>query len=138
MTPRPTPRATVEPLTLHADPRGILLEPLGADALPAQRNSHLVVTAPGAVRGNHRHELGTETIVVLGPGLVRLREGDATRDVEVPAGEGYRFVIPPGVAHAFQNTGAAPMVLVSFSTRAFDPAAADVVREVLIPPPPGA
>jgi mannose-6-phosphate isomerase-like protein (cupin superfamily) len=73
--------------------------------------------------------------VVLGPALVRLRDGADTRDVTVPDGAAMRFVIPPGVAHAFQGSGPGPMLVVSFSTEPHDPAASDVVREVLIPPP---
>ena len=126
-------RATVERVPLRADPRGLVLEPLGPSELPAQRNAHLVLTAPGGIRGNHRHERGTEVALVLGPALVRLREGDATRDVTVPAGAAYRFVLPPGVAHAFQATGDAPMVLIAFNTEPHDPASPDVVREILIP-----
>lgn len=127
-------RARVEPVTIHADPRGLVLEPAGPAELPAQRNAHLVTTMPGAVRGNHYHDRGTEIAVVVGPGRVRLRESGVLRDVEVPAGEAWRFTIPPRVSHAFQNTGSAPMLLVAFNTEAYDPAHPDVVRDVLIAP----
>ena len=126
------PRATVEPVRHHADPRGVVLEPIGPDDLPHQRNVHLATTAPGAVRGNHYHERGTEILVVIGPALARLREEGRVRDVEVPAGEAYRFVMPPRVSHAFRNTGSSPMVLVAFNTVEHDPAAPDLVRDVLI------
>jgi hypothetical protein len=33
-----------------------------------------------------------------------------------------------------KNTGAAPMVIISFNTEVHDPGRPDVVREVLIPP----
>src|SRR5829696_2715426 len=110
MTDTSDARATAERVPLRSDPRGLVLEPLGAAGLPAQRNVHLVVTEPGAVRGNHFHEHGTEVLVVLGPGLVRLREGGAVRDVRVPAGEAWRFLIPPRVGHALANTGPAPQI----------------------------
>lgn len=129
-----TKTATVEPVHYHADPRGLVLEPIGAEHIRHQRNAHLVLTEPGAVRGNHYHEHGTELAVVLGPALVRVREAGTVRDVEIPEGRAYRFTFPPGVSHAFQATGESPMVLVAFNTEPHDPAAPDVVRDVLIAP----
>ena len=123
---------TVEPLTVHGDARGSVFEPLGADALRGQRNVHVVVTEPGAVRGNHLHRRGTETLVIQGPALFRCREEGEVVDTEVPAGAVFRFTIPPGVAHALKNTGTAPNVAVSFVTEPHDPAAPDVVPVVLL------
>jgi quercetin dioxygenase-like cupin family protein len=40
--------------------------------------------------------------------------------------------IPPGVVHAFRNTGDAAMLLVSFSTNLHDPSGADTVREQIL------
>ena len=128
-------RARVEPVAIHADARGIVLEPARPADFPAQRNAHLVTTMPGAVRGNHYHERGTEIAVVVGPARVRLREEGVVRDVDVPPGEAWRFTLPPRVSHAFQNTGDAPMLLVAFNTEAHDPVRPDVVRDVLIAPP---
>jgi UDP-2-acetamido-2,6-beta-L-arabino-hexul-4-ose reductase len=125
-------RVTVEPLTVHGDARGSVFEPLGADALRGQRNVHVVVTEPGAVRGNHLHRCGTETLVIQGPALFRCREEGEVVDTEVPAGAVFRFTIPPGVAHALKNTGTAPTVAVSFVTEPHDPAAPDVVPVVLL------
>jgi hypothetical protein len=36
------------------------------------------------------------------------------------------------VVHAFRNTGAAAMVLVSFSTNLHDPSGADTLRELIL------
>jgi quercetin dioxygenase-like cupin family protein len=69
---------------------------------------------------------------VVGPCLVRLREAGALRDVEVPAGEVWRFTIPPGVAHAYRNTGSGPMMLISFSTQVHDPLATDTIRDPIL------
>ncbi len=126
-------RVSIEPLELHRDARGVVLEPLGPDAIPAQRNVHLVLTEPGCIRGNHYHPLGTEVAVVLGPALVRLREEGEVRDLHIAEGQACRLTIPPGVAHAFQNTGTRPTVLVAFNTVALDRSNPDVVRDVLIP-----
>lgn len=127
---RPMNRVTVEHLAVHGDARGSVFEPLGPDALPGQRNVHVVVTEPGAVRGNHLHPRGTETMVLQGPALFRCREDGRTVDTEIPPGAVYRFTIPPGVAHALKNTGDAASVAVSFVTVAHDPA--NVARDVLL------
>jgi UDP-2-acetamido-2,6-beta-L-arabino-hexul-4-ose reductase len=125
--------ATIEVLSFPADARGWVCEPIGLDELRAQKNVHVALTQPGAIRGNHYHQQSTEIIVVFGPALVRLREDQAPRDVRIPEGAAYRFTLPPGVAHAFQNTGAAPMLLCAFNTHVHDPANPDTVREILIP-----
>jgi quercetin dioxygenase-like cupin family protein len=69
---------------------------------------------------------------VVGPCLIRLKEGGSMRDLEVPAGEIWRLTIPPGVVHAFRNTGDSVMVLVSFSTNLHDPAGTDTLREQIL------
>jgi UDP-2-acetamido-2,6-beta-L-arabino-hexul-4-ose reductase len=123
---------TVEPITFPTDARGLVLEPVGPDDIPRQKNVHLVLTEPGCVRGNHYHERGTEIAVVLGPALVRTREDGEVRDLHIPEGRAYRLTIPPGVPHAFQNTGTGLMVVVAFNTVVHEPERPDVVREVLI------
>jgi len=127
-----TPRARIEPVKTHRDARGSLFEPLTDLELAAQRNVHVVLTRPNEVRGNHVHRTATETTSVVGPCLVRLKEGNGLRDIEVPAGETWRFVIPPGVVHAYRNTGDELMVLVSFSTSLHDPNGADTLREQIL------
>jgi dTDP-4-dehydrorhamnose 3,5-epimerase-like enzyme len=126
------PRALLERVHTHRDARGSLFEPLNDAELGAQRNVHVVITEPNGVRGNHVHRTATETTSVVGPCLVRLKEGDGIRDVEIPAGETWRLTIPPGVVHAFRNSGDAPMVLVSFSTQLHDPTGADTRREQIL------
>lgn len=126
------PQVVSEQVRCARDARGLVFEPIGVEAIAAQRNVHVALTEPGGIRGNHFHHHATEITVVLGPALVRLREDDQIRDVNVPAGETWRFTIPPGVGHAFQNTGTQPMLLVAFSTSVFDAANPDVIRDVLI------
>ncbi len=122
----------VERLANHRDPRGSVTEPLRPEEFSAQRNAHVVLTEPGCIRGNHYHVRGTEILTVYGPALVRIREAGEDRDTTVPEGEAYRFTLPPGVPHAILNTGRAPILMVAFNTEPHDPAAPDVVREVLI------
>lgn len=123
---------TVEKLKRACDERGQVFEPLDAHALREQRNVHVVLTEPGHIRGNHFHHAGTEITAVLGPARVRYREGSEVTTVDVPANEVWRFVFPPGVAHAFQNTGAAPLVIVSFNTVPHDPQHPDTVRDLIL------
>jgi dTDP-4-dehydrorhamnose 3,5-epimerase-like enzyme len=122
----------IESVKTHRDARGSLFEPLNDAELAAQRNVHVVLTGPNEVRGNHRHASAVEMTTVVGPCLVRLKEDGVIRDVEVPAGETWRFTIPPGVVHAYRNTGSEPMVLISFSTQIHDPNASDTIREQIL------
>ena len=131
---KPASVATVEPISFVSDRRGFLTEPLRPDQLPAQRNVHLVLSAPGAVRGNHYHRRGTEVMVVVGPALVRIREAGIVRDVHVPDRQALRFTFPPGVAHAIQSTGSSPLVFVCFNTELYDAQASDAVPDILIDP----
>jgi UDP-2-acetamido-2,6-beta-L-arabino-hexul-4-ose reductase len=125
---------TIEPVRSVADQRGLVVEPMGADLLPQQRNAHLVLTEPGQVRGNHYHERGTEVTLVVGPALFRYRDGAIVHEVALAAGQAYRITIPPGIAHAFQNPGPGLLVLIGFNTEAHDRARPDVVRDILIEP----
>lgn len=128
------PRIKIRRLKVHADARGSVFEPLEPVLLGGWQNVHTVLTEPGAVRGNHRHLRGTEVTSVLGPALVRYRNADEVEEMQVPAGEAWRFLFPPGTAHAFKNTGTQPMLLVSFNTELHDAAHPDAEREELIPP----
>jgi UDP-2-acetamido-2,6-beta-L-arabino-hexul-4-ose reductase len=128
-------RILIEPVQLHSDARGAVFEPLDAAQLRAQGNTHVVLSQPGAVRGNHYHRVGVEITVVVGPALVRYRDvrgGGAVHEIQIPAGSAQRFSFSAGVAHAFSNPGPGVMILASFNTEVHDPAAPDVVREVLI------
>jgi UDP-2-acetamido-2,6-beta-L-arabino-hexul-4-ose reductase len=122
-----------ERLNRFSDPRGFVFEPLSGERLAQQKNTHVVVSRPGAVRGNHYHRKGTETLVVCGPALVRIRSGRNTQDFSVPAHTTYRLIIPPGIAHAVQNTGDSDGLLVAFNTEQHDPDNPDWVEDVLIP-----
>jgi len=126
------PNVVIEKVTFFSDPRGWVIEPVQEELLSAQRNVHVVLSHPGAVRGNHYHKRSTEVFVLMGPGLVRIREAGGIRDITVPEGEAFRFTIPPGVAHAMQNPGPKPMVLMSFNTQPHDRAHPDTWPEMLI------
>ncbi|MEX2175516.1 MAG: cupin domain-containing protein [Pirellulaceae bacterium] len=125
-------RATIQRLDVFADPRGAVYEPLLPEQLPPQRNVHVVVTEPGQIRGNHLHQRGTEILTVLGPALVRLQDESRQIDTQIEKGEAYRFVIPPGIAHAILAIGPEPMLIVAFNNDLFDRDHPDVVRKVLL------
>jgi UDP-2-acetamido-2,6-beta-L-arabino-hexul-4-ose reductase len=122
----------IDNLTVHSDNRGVVFEPIVEDSLVHQQNAHVVISQPGAVRGNHYHLNGTEVIAVMGPAMVRIEENDQIRDIEIPVNKVYRWVIPPMVPHAIKNTGDQPNILVAFNTVTHDPHHPDVVRKVLI------
>jgi dTDP-4-dehydrorhamnose 3,5-epimerase-like enzyme len=122
----------IDELTVHSDSRGVVFEPLEMKMIAAQRNTHVVISQPGVVRGNHYHLKGTEIIAVMGPALVRIREDGRLRDVEVAAKKVYRFTFPPNVPHAIKNTGNQPNILVAFNTLEHDPKNPDTVSDILI------
>lgn len=132
MTPLAQTRTRIETIRTLRDARGALFEPLDAAGLAAQRNTHVVLTEPGCIRGNHYHPVGTEVSVIAGPAFIRLKEDGVLHDLHVPAGETWRLTIPPGVVHAFRNPGPSTMLLVAFNTEEHDPARPDAVREEIL------
>ena len=132
MNTQNTSRVVVQSVKTHRDARGCLFEPLSDAELADQKNVHVVLTQPNEVRGNHVHRTAVETTSVVGPCLIRLKEDGSIRDLDVPAGETWRLTIPPGVVHAFRNTGESMMVLVSFSTNLHDPTGSDTQREQIL------
>ena len=122
----------MDQLPVHSDDRGVVFEPLELEKISAQRNTHVVISNPGVVRGNHYHQQGTETIAVVGPALVRIRQDENLRDIVVPEEKVYRFTFPPKIPHAIKNTGDRVNILVAFNTCEHDPENPDTVQEILI------
>jgi dTDP-4-dehydrorhamnose 3,5-epimerase-like enzyme len=129
---RAMPEVKIEVLRVAQDARGYVFEPLATDACKEFRNVHVVYTIPGVVRGNHYHPLGTEICSVAGSTLVRYRLAGVIHDVQVPAGQVWRFTFPAGVPHALRNDGTEPTLLASFSTEPHDPNQPDTIRELLL------
>lgn len=125
-------KVKTEQLKTHADMRGFVFEPVAKELLASQENCHMVISEPDAIRGNHYHLYGTETIAIVGPALLRFKEGNDIYDVEVPSKQVYKFVIPPKVAHAIQNTGKKENLLIAFNTVAHHTEKPDVVSEILM------
>ncbi len=123
---------TVEKLPVFTDERGVVFNPIEMSDLRGQENFHVVTSIPQAVRGNHYHQRGAETLIIMGPALVRIRENNHLRDIDIPDRSVYRLIIPPGVPHAIKHTGSEPGVLLSFNTIGYAPENPDVVRDVLL------
>ena len=122
----------IDRLTVHSDDRGAVFEPLELEHIASQRNTHIVISNPGVIRGNHYHLKGTEIIAVMGPAVVRIREEGYLRDIEVPEKKVYRFTFPPNLPHAIKNTGDRVNILAAFNTCEHDPANPDTVQDILI------
>ena len=123
---------TVEKLAVFSDERGVVFNPIGMRDLRDQKNLHVVTSSPQAIRGNHYHRIGTEILIIMGPALVRIRENNDLRDIDIPERSIYRLTIPPGMPHAVKHTGSTSGVLLSFNTVGYDPENPDVVREDLL------
>jgi len=125
-------KVKIDKLNSHSDIRGIVFEPIEKEAIYAQKNSHVVISEPDVIRGNHYHLYGTETIAVVGPALLRFKEGDDIYDFEVQPKQVYKFVIPPKVAHAIKNIGEKDNILIAFNTVSHKSKKPDVISEILM------
>jgi UDP-2-acetamido-2,6-beta-L-arabino-hexul-4-ose reductase len=125
-------KVKIDQLKTHSDLRGIVFEPIENDKINGQKNIHIVISEPGAVRGNHYHLRGTETLAVVGPALIRFKENDELHDFEVPLEHVHKFIIPPKVAHAIKNISDKSNILVSLNTVKHNPQKPDQVREIIL------
>lgn len=126
------PAVTIKPLELHKDERGFVYEPVTQMDLNACRNIHVVISLPGAVRGNHYHRKGTETLTVEGPALVRYQQNAQIQECKVPLQEVWQFTFPAGIAHAIQNIGDDNTIIVAANTCPHDPENPDTIAKTLI------
>jgi len=121
-----------EKLGVIKDARGVVFEPLPGDALSDKKNAHVVISGPGVIRGNHYHKKGEETMAVMGPALVRIRDHAEIKDIDVPDGEVYHFIFPPGQSHAIKNLSSDMNILVAFNTTGHDRHHPDTEVDVLL------
>ena len=110
----------VRPLKKLADARGWLMELFRADELPAEclpAMAYVSETLPGVVRGPHEHAAQTDCFTLVGPGEFTLYLWDARpasptcgRRMKLVAGADnpQAVIVPPGVVHAYKNTGQVP------------------------------
>lgn len=102
----------------RGDERGWTLRPL--DALPVGSaevaDQHVVSVRPGAVRGNHVHDRGTEWLLVCGgPAVAAWRgAGGEVGRMEIPGEAPFLLEIDAGTPHAVRNAAQRVIHLVSF------------------------
>lgn len=104
----------------YVDQRGWLIELYREDELVAERHplmAYVSQTLPGMVRGPHEHVDQSDYFAFMGPGQFTLYLWDARTDsptwnyrMKVAVGESNKqsVVVPPGVVHAYKNTGELP------------------------------
>lgn len=128
----------IKRLVRHADDRGFFQEILRDDdgLLARFGQASMSMTYPGVIKAFHYHErqddlwffpVGRAQVV-----LHDLREGSPTRGQTqvVYMGEDtpLLLLIPRGVAHGYRTLGAAPAVIIYFTTESYNPADPDEMR----------
>jgi dTDP-4-dehydrorhamnose 3,5-epimerase-like enzyme len=121
-----------ERLRVVSDARGVVFEPIGSRDILKQKNSHVVLSGPGVIRGNHYHVEGEEVMAVLGPALVRTKDHNVIDDVTVPEGQAYQFIFRSGVSHAIMNLSKQVNLLAAFNTMEHDPENPDTISDIII------
>ena len=121
----------IRTLEQYHDERGWLTELFRSDELPAELQpemGYISATKPGVVRGPHEHREQSDLFCFLGTSSFRLycwdnREGaDNYRErylTDIEAGKIVAVIIPPGVVHAYKNTGSQDGLIVNFPNRLY-------------------
>jgi dTDP-4-dehydrorhamnose 3,5-epimerase len=105
----------VRELTRHEDERGWLAELFRADELKGDlvpRMAYVSSTEPGRSRGPHEHREQTDIFCFIGTSEFKIynRKDSKTYGQKAVVYAGERrptmVIVPPGVVHAYKNTGA--------------------------------
>ena len=119
-TDGPIEGVVVRQLKTYADHRGWLVELFRNDELPPSCQpamAYVSQTLPGTARGPHSHADQTDYFAFIGPGdftlyLWDIRVGSPSwgRRMKMILGESNQaaVVVPPGVVHAYKNSGRLP------------------------------
>lgn len=122
------PGVVVKPLNRYTDARGWLQELFREDELPEGFRpvmSYLSVTHPGIARGPHEHVHQTDGFVFLnGTYTLYLWENRPGHDPayeEFVVGEDrpVLVIVPPGVVHAYRNSGDKDAFVLNFPDRLY-------------------
>jgi dTDP-4-dehydrorhamnose 3,5-epimerase-like enzyme len=96
---------------------------------------HITTVLPGKIRGNHVHLRKREILVVIHTDKWSFHwdEGLGTpAQQSVFEGTGAELIeVPPGCSHAVRNDGLAPLTVLGFCDRIYDPADPDAERRPL-------
>lgn len=110
------------------DHRGWVIESFRTDELPIHlypAMGYVSVTHPGVWRGPHEHKSQSDLFVFVGPGqfLLHLWSNDWVIHEQYEVGNQYNeadriaymaIIVPPGVIHAYHNTGKEPGYVLNF------------------------
>ena len=108
----------VEPIQVFSDARGSLHKLLPG---PVTGEVYLVRAAPGARRGDHRHERMGEWFTALsGSGLLRVADPETGESADYDL-RGVRVYVPAGLAHVVIAGPDEPFVVAAFADRLHDP-----------------
>jgi dTDP-4-dehydrorhamnose 3,5-epimerase len=121
----------VKKISKYEDKRGWLAECFRHDEMEKAiwpEMSYVSLTLPGIARGPHEHIKQTDSFCFLGTTQYTLylwdnRKGSETFGVKMVQtlneNEIYLAVIPPGVVHAYKNTGKQPGHVLNFPNKLF-------------------
>ena len=120
-----------KPLKKYHDERGWLCELFRADEVPAEFRpvmGYISLSAPGIVRGPHEHVEQADFFCFLGPANFQVSLWDnrpRSRTYRVQQTEiigvdrPMALIIPPGVAHAYENISQEPGLVFNCPNRLF-------------------
>ncbi len=126
----PVDDCSIRSLTRFTDDRGWLAELFRKDELPAPgypAMGYLSVTHPGIARGPHEHRYQTDLFIFF-DGVVRLYLWDHRPDsptcghrqvIDLGAHNPSAVTVPPGVVHAYRNTGNQDAMILNFPNRLY-------------------
>ena len=107
---------------MKQDRRGWAFFPFqaGPDVRPPceTESLHLVMSEPGAIRGNHFHDHSAEWFCVFGGQGELYYEEDGLVQTARLDRDDLVIYIPPGVPHAVKNIGSTPLFLLAFRENA--------------------
>ena len=100
------------------------------------KEMHYVSVDPDAIRGNHVHKSGKESVILSCSDSWQMSwknpdEQMVQHQLYEERGA-YLIEIEPGTIHAFKNTGKDPVYLYCFSNLKYDPAHPDTERQVIV------
>jgi dTDP-4-dehydrorhamnose 3,5-epimerase len=118
-------------LSKHTDDRGWLSELFRGDELPDElypAMGYVSATGPGVVRGPHEHQHQSDLFCFLGTSAFRLYLWDNRKGAthyrervtaDIRTDEIVSVIVPPGVVHAYKNTGGSEGLIVNFPNRLY-------------------
>lgn len=115
------------PLKVNADTRGFFTEVIRS---PQAGQFSVIVSKPGAQRGNHWHNHKLERFVVVsGSGWIRCRLIGSDECIDYNVSDEYIEVIeiPPGYIHRIDNTGSKDMVIIVWCNECYDHSIPDTI-----------